>query len=41
LSAAKKKLVSIVDDELDITVLFRDALKAIEGVSIFTFRVFF
>ena len=37
MSAAKKKLVSIVDDELDITVLFRDALKAIEGVSVFTF----
>jgi DNA-binding NtrC family response regulator len=29
--------VSIVDDELDITVLFREVLRAIEGVSIFTF----
>ncbi len=29
--------MSIVDDELDITVLFREVLQAIEGISIFTF----
>jgi two-component system response regulator (stage 0 sporulation protein F) len=29
--------VSIVDDELDITILFRDALRSVAGVSVFTF----
>jgi DNA-binding NtrC family response regulator len=31
------KLVAIIDDELDITVLFRDAIRGIRGISIFTF----
>ena len=31
------KLVSIVDDEYDITELFRDALRRLPGLSIFTF----
>lgn len=31
------KLVAIVDDEEDITILFKDALKAIKGITIFTF----
>jgi DNA-binding NtrC family response regulator len=31
------KLVAIIDDELDITVLFRDAIREIRGISIFTF----
>ena len=31
------KLVSIVDDEEDITTLFHDALKRINGITIFTF----
>jgi DNA-binding NtrC family response regulator len=31
------KLVAIIDDELDITVLFRDALRGISRISIFTF----
>lgn len=31
------KLVSIVDDEEDITTLFHDALKRIKGITIFTF----
>lgn len=34
---ASKKLVAVVDDEMDITVLFRDALETIKGISIFTF----
>jgi DNA-binding NtrC family response regulator len=34
---ASKRLVAIVDDERDITVLFRDALETIKGISIFTF----
>ena len=33
----KKWLVAIVDDELDIVNLFRDALNKIRGLSIFTF----
>src|SRR6185436_404439 len=33
----KKLLVAIVDDELDIVNLFRDALNKIRGLSIFTF----
>lgn len=33
----KKWLVAIVDDELDIVNLFRDALSRIKGLSIFTF----
>jgi DNA-binding NtrC family response regulator len=32
-----RKLVAIIDDELDITVLFRDAIREIRGISIFTF----
>jgi len=31
------RLVAIIDDELDITVLFREALREIRGISIFTF----
>ena len=31
------KLVSIVDDEQDITTLFRDALMNIKGITVFTF----
>lgn len=31
------KLISIVDDEEDITTLFHDALKGIKGITIFTF----
>ena len=31
------KLVAIIDDEEDITTLFRDALKSIKGITIFTF----
>jgi DNA-binding NtrC family response regulator len=33
----KKRLVGIVDDEEDITRLFRDALSLINGITIFTF----
>ena len=32
-----RKIVAIIDDELDITVLFRDAIRGITGISIFTF----
>ena len=31
------KLVSIVDDEQDITILFHDALTSIKGITVFTF----
>jgi DNA-binding NtrC family response regulator len=31
------KLVSIVDDEQDITILFLDALMSIKGITVFTF----
>lgn len=31
------KLVSIVDDEQDITILFRDSLMSIKGITVFTF----
>ena len=34
---SENKLVSIVDDERDITELFRDALRGIPGLSIFIF----
>jgi DNA-binding NtrC family response regulator len=37
LSNKSSKLVAIIDDELDITVLFRDAIRRIRGISIFTF----
>jgi DNA-binding NtrC family response regulator len=33
----RRRLVAIVDDEKDITVLFRDALQRVKGISIFTF----
>ena len=33
----RSRLVAIIDDELDITVLFREALREIGGISIFTF----
>ena len=33
----KKWLVAIVDDELDIVNLFKDALSEIKGISVFTF----
>jgi DNA-binding NtrC family response regulator len=32
-----KSLIGIVDDEMDITILFRDALSKISGISVFTF----
>lgn len=31
------KLVAIVDDEEDITILFKDALNGIKGITVFTF----
>lgn len=31
------KLISIVDDEPDITMLFRDALTGLKGITVFTF----
>ncbi|MDW0205763.1 MAG: response regulator, partial [Nitrososphaeraceae archaeon] len=31
------RMVVIVDDDLEITILFREALKHIEGISLFTF----
>ena len=34
---SRKRLVGIVDDEVDITKLFRDALGVINGIRIFTF----
>lgn len=34
----KRRLVAIVDDEKDITVLFSDALKRIGGISIVAFN---
>jgi DNA-binding NtrC family response regulator len=37
LSNKRSRLVAIIDDELDITVLFRDAIREIRGISIFTF----
>jgi DNA-binding NtrC family response regulator len=37
LSNKSRKIVAIIDDELDITVLFRDAIRGITGISIFTF----
>ena len=37
MSNKSSKLVAIIDDELDITVLFRDAIRGISGISIFTF----
>ena len=33
----KSRLVAIVDDDLEITILFREALKTIAGITIFTF----
>ena len=35
--ANRNRLIAVVDDELDITLLFRDALQTTNGVSIFTF----
>jgi len=34
----RKGTVGIVDDEEDITMLFGDALRDIEGISVFTFN---
>ncbi|TLX66620.1 MAG: response regulator [Thaumarchaeota archaeon] len=34
---SKNRLVAIVDDEADITKLFRDALGVVSGITIFTF----
>ena len=34
---SRGKLVAIVDDEIDITVLFRDALTGIKNITVFTF----
>lgn len=33
----ESSIISIVDDEMDITILFRDALSIVTGISIFTF----
>jgi DNA-binding NtrC family response regulator len=35
--ANRKGLIAVVDDELDITLLFRDVLQTTNGVSIFAF----
>jgi two-component system cell cycle response regulator CpdR len=35
--SVKNRIVVIVDDDLEITILFREALKDIEGISLFTF----
>ena len=35
--STSSKFVSIVDDERDITELFRDALERLPGLSVFTF----
>ena len=35
--SANNRMICIVDDDLDITLLFRDALKTIKGITIFTF----
>lgn len=35
--ANSKRLIAVVDDELDITLLFRDALKSTNGLSVFGF----
>ena len=37
MSNKSSKIVAIIDDELDITMLFRDAIREIRGISIFTF----
>jgi two-component system cell cycle response regulator CpdR len=37
LSNKSRKIVAIIDDELDITMLFRDAIRETRGISIFTF----
>ena len=37
MSNKSNKLVAIIDDELDITMLFRDAIRETRGISIFTF----
>ena len=37
MSNKRRKIVAIIDDELDITMLFRDAIRGIRGISIFTF----
>jgi DNA-binding NtrC family response regulator len=34
---SRGKLVAIVDDEIDITILFRDALTGIKNITVFTF----
>jgi DNA-binding NtrC family response regulator len=36
-TTSKNRIVGIVDDEPDITVLFQDALQSIPGITIFTF----
>ena len=33
----ERRLIAIVDDEQDITILFRDALMTIKGITLFTF----
>lgn len=35
--SSNNRIVSIVDDDIDIAVLFRDALKSITGITVFTF----
>ena len=35
--SAESSIISIVDDEMDITILFRNALSIVTGISIFTF----
>ena len=35
--SAENRMVGIVDDDLDITLLFDEVLKSISGITIFTF----
>ena len=35
--STENKIIGIVDDEMDITILFRDALSTVSGISVFTF----
>jgi len=35
--SAQNKIVSIVDDDLDSTILFKEALRRIAGITLFTF----
>ena len=35
--STENSIISVVDDEMDITILFRDALSTVNGISVFTF----